>query len=83
LKNVSLNDLRKLIKEQIEVTLTNAEVKEFFDVSVKEELQEELQDQKSLENALLSVEELKNDSGLKEKVLTVMQTYISMLGINQ
>ena len=40
LKKVTINDLRALINEELEVVLTNEEVKEFFDVDIKEELNE-------------------------------------------
>ena len=40
MKDVTINDLRKLIKEELEVVLTNDEAKEFFDVDVREQLNE-------------------------------------------
>ena len=41
MSNITINDLRKLIKEELEVVLTNDEVKEFFDVDIEKELREE------------------------------------------
>ncbi len=58
MSNITISDLRKLIKEELEVVLTNDEVKEFFDVDVKEQLSE--------------AEENQQTAALKEKIRGVL-----------
>tara|TARA_R100000808_G_C2133235_1_gene142011 strand:+ start:911 stop:1171 length:261 start_codon:yes stop_codon:yes gene_type:complete len=80
LSDITINDLRKLIKEELEVVLTNDEVKEFFDVDVKQEINEELDvETEKIEDEIKIAlrDEAKLNTQIVDKVMLVLQGFLT------
>lgn len=80
MSDITINDLRKLIKEELEVVLTNDEVKEFFDVDVKQEINEELDvETEKIEDEIKIAlrDEAKLNTQIVDKVMLVLQGFLT------